>query len=114
MGARQPGRTERVADGRGRVPQQQARLQQHGELLRAPASVARVDVREPSSRSRCAASNRAWAPLASAISASSAVTAGSSRDTARSTSNASTLPEPSQIEFSGDSRNSRGSPDSST
>ncbi len=36
------------------------------------------------------------------------------RPSARSTSSAMTLPEPSQIEFSGISRYSRGMPDSST
>ena len=49
-------------------------------------------------------SNHGSAPAAASISASTASTESGSRVTARSTSSAVTLPEPSQIEFSGASR----------
>src|SRR4029079_715875 len=53
-------------------------------------------------------------PAVVASSACSAATDACARVAARTTSSAMTLPEPSQMEFSGDSRYRRGSPLSST
>ena len=60
------------------------------------------------------ASRRVSVPAASPISEKNTSTDAGCRAIARSTSRQITLPEPSQIEFSGVSRYSRGMPDSST
>ena len=62
------------------------------------------------SRSLIAPSSRWSAPRALPTSWRKALSASGSRWSARSTSSAWTLPAPSQIEFSGDSRSSRGMP----
>ena len=61
-----------------------------------------------------ARSRRGSSPCARPTSVSQASSTSGSRPRARSTSSALTLPEPSQMEFSGDSRKSSGMPDSST
>ena len=105
------GGAERVGDRRGRVLHQQGALQAGGHLAGEPAGAdlerGGVGQRlEHASRWRGrGAGPRRGARPTSMIQASSA---SGSRDSARSTSSALTLPEPSQMEFSGDSRNSSG------
>ena len=111
----EPGGAERVGDVRRGVPHQQRALQHQRHRLDQPPGRALVGRRRgPCRAGRPPRPAARSAPRASATSASSASTAAGSRASARSTSSALTLPEPSQIEFSGASRYSRGSPLSST
>ena len=115
---RRRGRRRRAARRRTRRPRTAARAARAATPGRpAPAprpraarSTDRVDA---GSESRCA-SSRAFPPRASSHSATNASRPSGSRASARRTSSAITLPEPSQMPFSGASRSSRGIGDSST
>lgn len=70
---------------------------------------------DSSARSKETARSRpGYACVTGSSSASNASAVAASRDSARSTSSAVMLPAPSQIEFNGASRYSRGRPESST
>jgi hypothetical protein len=114
--AAEPGGAERVGDRRGRVADEQRGLQREREALdQAPRAVLeRVAVGEVVAQSggeRVEARVDAGGQGDLVEECSSA--AGAARS-ARSTSSAMTLPEPSQIDPSGASRYSRGMPDAST
>ena len=95
---------ERVGDRRRRVPQQQRALQAQGQQAGDPARPER-QLRRGRRARRAAASPRRRTgcrrPRASSISAVTAASVSEDRPIARRTSRAMTLPEPSQIEFSG-------------
>ena len=99
------GSPERRRDLGRRVPQQQAALQAQRQQPAIRRARARSRPRSSARSSRHARGRTSWsAPAAASSSASTAATAPGSRVTARSTSSAVTLPEPSQIELSGASR----------
>ena len=104
--AGQPGGAEGVRHRGGRVPDQQRALQHQRHPLDQPAG-ARLDASGSASscrQRRRRGVERGVRAAAAPTSAQIRVEAAGSRPSARSTSSALTLPEPSQIEFSGASR----------
>ena len=114
--AAEPRGAEGVRDGGIAVPDEQRALKRERKPLdkaaRAQLGVVRIGQLVLQLGDR--AVEPPSAPAASSTSARKAATDSGSRPTARRTSSAFTFPEPSQIEFSGLSRKSRGSCDSST
>ena len=109
MVAPEPARDERVGHRAGGVAHEQRRLQGQGEPLDQAAGAATAasgpsaTADAESHSSIAASSTRSW-PRARASSLPRAAREAGSRVSARTTSRALTLPEPSQIELSGASR----------